>query len=232
MSQGNTFRVGLTRDFLRPDGTLGLGDIGLEMLDEAPGVAWEFLAEGGRELRADQVGDYDALILLSARVTAATLAGADRLALIARFGVGYDSVDVDACTERGVLLTITPDGVRRPVAVAVIAYLLALSHKMFAKDRLTREGRWAEKLDHMGMGLTGRALGLIGLGNIGLETLTLANTTLPPTPPTSNSTSSPNSTGIAGYGFTAAAVCVQLLGSSAYSSRTFFSIENNVCARS
>jgi D-3-phosphoglycerate dehydrogenase len=52
--------------------------------------------------------------------------------------------------------------------------MLALSHKLPIKDRLTREGRWNEKLDHMGVGLTGRALGLIGLGNIGREILRLA----------------------------------------------------------
>src|SRR5262249_44143531 len=112
------FRVGVTRDFLRPDGTLAFGDIGLPLLDEAPGVSWEFLAEAARELRPEQVRAYDALLVLGPRVTAATLEEADRLALVARFGVGYDSIDVDACTRAGVLLTITPDGVRRPVAMA------------------------------------------------------------------------------------------------------------------
>ena len=161
------FRVGVTRDFLKPDGTIGFGDIGLGLLDAAPGVDWEFLAEDTRELRGDQVAAYDALLVLTPRVSAATLAGADRLAIVARFGVGYDNVDVPACTAAGVLLSITPDGVRRPVAASVMAFLLALSHKLLIKDRLTRAGRWAERLDHMGMGLTGRTLGVVGLGNIG-----------------------------------------------------------------
>ena len=107
-------------------------------------------------------------------MTAATLEGVDRLAIVARFGVGYDTVDVAACSRNGVLLTITPDGVRRPVATAAMAFLLALSHKLLIKDRLTRQGRWSEKLDHMGMGLTGRTLGVIGLGNIGRELCGLA----------------------------------------------------------
>ena len=171
---GEIFRVGLTRDFLRTDGTLGYGDIGLGTLDGLPGVTWEFLPEDARELRAEQVRGYDALLVLAPRVGAATLAGADRLTLVARFGVGYDNVDLDACTERGVLVTITPDGVRRPMAVAAITFLLALSHKLLVKDRLTRAGRWGEKLDHMGRGLTGRTLGLVGLGNIGREVVTLA----------------------------------------------------------
>jgi D-3-phosphoglycerate dehydrogenase len=169
-----TFRVGVTRDFLRPDGTLGFGDIGLGLLKEARGVSHEFLAENTPELRADQVKDFDALLVLAPRVTAATLQNADRLTVVARFGVGYDNVDVEACTRSGVLLTITPDGVRRPVAVAALTFVLALSHKLLIKDRLTRAGRWTEKLDHMGTGVTGRTLGVIGLGNIGREVFALA----------------------------------------------------------
>jgi phosphoglycerate dehydrogenase-like enzyme len=168
------FRVGVTRDFLKPDGTLAHGDIGLGLLDEARGVEWGFLAEDTPELPAAHLRGYDALLVLAPRVSAASLEGADRLALLARFGVGYDSVDVPACTARDVLLTITPDGVRRPVAAAVMALLLALTHKLLVKDRLTRAGRWAEKLDHMGQGVTGRTLGIIGLGNIGRDIVTLA----------------------------------------------------------
>ncbi len=172
MSQ--TFRVGITRDVLKPDGTLGFGDIGLSLLEQAEGVEWEFLAENTPTLRGDQVQDYDALLVLAPAVTAETLEGGDRLAILARFGVGYDSVDVAACSKNGVLLTITPDGVRRPVAVSIITFILALSHKLFIKDHLTRNGRWGEKLDHMGMGVTGRTLGLVGLGNIGREVFKLA----------------------------------------------------------
>ena len=172
MSQ--TFRVGLTRDILGPDGTIGFGDIGLSLLDEAAGVEWDILAENTSPLRRDQVQDYDALLVLGPSITTETLEGVDRLTILARFGVGYDAVDVDACTENGVLLTITPDGVRRPVAAAVITFILALSHKLLIKDSLTRDGRWSEKLDYMGIGVTGRTLGLIGLGNIGREVFKLA----------------------------------------------------------
>jgi len=169
-----TFRVGVTRDFLKPDGSPGFGDIGLDLLDGDPRVEWEYFAENCDEVPADVADRYDALLVLTPKITAATLDGCRRLVLISRFGVGYDNIDVPACTRNGVLLTITPDGVRRPVAVSAIAFLMALSHRMFAKDRLIREGRWADKLDYMGMGLTGRTLGVIGLGNIGREMFTLA----------------------------------------------------------
>jgi D-3-phosphoglycerate dehydrogenase len=168
------FRVGLTRDFLKADGSLGFGDIGLSLLDDDPQIEWEFLPDYVSEIPHGIADRYDALLVLAPQVTSATVGGCNRLSVVARFGVGYDNVDVAACTDSNVLLTITPDGVRRPVAVSAIAFLLALSHKLLLKDRLTRAGRWAEKLDHMGMGLTGRTLGLIGLGNIGREIFTMA----------------------------------------------------------
>jgi D-3-phosphoglycerate dehydrogenase len=56
-----------------------------------------------------------------------------------------------------------------PVASAALAFLLALAHKLPLKDRLTREGRWSEKAEHMGIGLRGRTLGLVGFGSIGGE---------------------------------------------------------------
>jgi D-3-phosphoglycerate dehydrogenase len=168
------FRVGVTRDFLRPDGTLAFGDIGLDLFDTAGDIAWEFLPEDLPELNPDQVRGFDGLLVLAPRITTRTLEGADRLTVLARFGGGYDSVDVAACTRHGVLVTITPDGVRRPVATAILTLLLALSHRLLQKDRLTRAGRWAERLDYMGTGLTGRTLGLLGLGNVGREVVGLA----------------------------------------------------------
>lgn len=174
MTVTSPFRIGVTRDFLNAQGDLVFGDIGLTLLESQPGVTVEFLPDYGIELPATVGRDFDALLVLAPRVTASTLATCDRLAIIARFGVGYDNVDVDACTASDVLLTITPDGVRRPVAVSALAMLMALSHRLIDKDRLTRQGRWNEKLDYMGVGLTGRTLGLVGFGNIGQEIARIA----------------------------------------------------------
>jgi D-3-phosphoglycerate dehydrogenase len=168
------FRVGITRDFLKPDGSLGFGDIGLDLLAGAPHGAFEFLPECLSDIPHELADHYDALLVLAPHITAATVEGCQRLALVARFGVGFDNVDVAACTRNDVLLTITPSGVRRPVAVAALALLLALAHRLLAKDRLTRTGGWQQKLDYMGIGLTGRTLGLIGLGNIGREIARIA----------------------------------------------------------
>ena len=169
----SVFRVGVTRDFLKPDGTSDLEPIAGPMFDEA-GLDWEYIAEDTPELTAQQVQDYNALLVLGTGITAETLTGADKLAIIARFGVGYDKVDVPACTENGVLLTIAPDGVRRPVATSILTFVLSLSHQLLIKDKLTRTGRWEDKNDYMGMGLVGRTLGLVGMGNIGKEVFKLA----------------------------------------------------------
>ncbi len=169
-----TFRVGITRDLLAEDGSAGLGDIGLGLLDQAPDIEWEFFADKTRALSANQVRRYDALAVLGPRVSAATVEDTERLAVIARYGVGYDTIDIEACTRNGIAVTITPDGVRRPMATAILTLVLALSGRLLQKDRLTRSGGWAEKLDYMGVGLTGRVLGSLGLGNIGREVFRLA----------------------------------------------------------
>jgi D-3-phosphoglycerate dehydrogenase len=163
------FRVGLTRD-LRPElGHAGWGDTGTSILDEAPGITWDFLPEKTRDLTANLLAGLDGVAVLGGRVTAETLAPLDRLTIIARYGVGYDTIDVEACTRSGVALTITPDGIRRPMSTAILTFLLALSGRLLQKDHLTRTGGWARKIDYMGTGLTGRTLGLIGVGNIGRD---------------------------------------------------------------
>jgi phosphoglycerate dehydrogenase-like enzyme len=119
----------------------------------------------------------DALILLFPRFARESIPDNRRFGLIAKVGVGYDNVDVPACTEAGIALVIAPDGVRRPVAVATITLLLALSGRLFVKDRLARLGTrgFDQRLDHNGIGLVGRVLGSVGVGNIGAEVFRLAS---------------------------------------------------------
>jgi len=173
MSSNEGFRAGFTSDFFRPDGSSAFGDIAMDVLDAA-GIPHERMTGTGRDLTPEDVAPYDGIAVLAKHVTAETLEGAPRLAIVARYGVGYDSVDVPACTRHGVLLTITPEGVRRPMATVNLTYLLALSHRLLEADRFTRGGGWARKSDLMGTGLTGRTLGVIGLGNIAREFLALA----------------------------------------------------------
>jgi phosphoglycerate dehydrogenase-like enzyme len=167
------FRIGITRDALREDGKTIFDPAALKVLDD-PQIEWEFIPENVKELTAAHAAQYDGLCVLVPKVTAATVSGPNRrLKVVARFGVGYDNVDVPACTANGVILAITPDGVRRPVATSILTFILALSHKLFLKDRLTRTGRWNETKFHMGDGLVGKTVGSIGMGNIGSEVFRL-----------------------------------------------------------
>ena len=167
------FKVGITRDTQRADGTSIFDPAALEIFTQA-GLDAEFLADDVKKVTAAQAAQYDALCVFNPKVTAATLAGPDRrVKIIARMGVGYDSVDVAACTANGVILTNTPDGVRRPVATTILLLILALSHKLMTKDAITRAGRWTETTTHMGVGLSGKTVGSLGVGNIGGEAFRL-----------------------------------------------------------
>ena len=166
------FKVGVTSDLLDSRGEPAFGREPLKALDA---VEWEWLPKGLREITAEHTATYDALYVNTPRVTAAAVARPDlRLKLVSRHGVGYDSVDVAAMTAAGVLVANTPDAVPRPVATIALLFILALSHRLMAKDRITRAGNWPERLEHMGTGLTGRSLGVIGAGGIGKELLRLA----------------------------------------------------------
>ena len=165
-----TFHVALSGDFRKPDGSPTYPDFDLAPLIRAPGVTVSFL-DAANPLRGEQLEDADALILLAHRFDAGSVPKSGRLAVVARFGVGYDTVDVEACTRAGIALVITPDGVRRPVAVSIVTLMLALTGKMMVKDRLARDAAagFAKRSDHMGFGLVGRTLGSLGIGNIGAE---------------------------------------------------------------
>lgn len=171
----HTFRVALSGDFRKSDGSPTFADFDLAPLRAAPGVEMAYL-DGQSPLEAAQLEDFDALILLAHRFGASSVPRSGRLSVIARFGVGYDSVDVSACTAGDIALVITPDGVRRPVAVSIMTLILALTSKLMVKDRLARLGPagFAARGDHMGVGLVGKTLGSIGVGNIGAELFRLA----------------------------------------------------------
>ncbi len=171
------FRVGLTRDILDARGQPAFGPAALAILDQATNLAWEYLPKVVPEIDAEIASRYDAIYVNAARVPAAAVARSDcRLRVVARHGVGYDSVDVAAMTRAGVLVTNTPSAMPRPVATIALSFVLALAGKLFLKDRLIRTGRWHERMDNMGIGLTGRTLGVIGAGRIGKELLRMART--------------------------------------------------------
>jgi phosphoglycerate dehydrogenase-like enzyme len=165
------YRVALSADFRKPDGSPALADFNLAPLHADRRVEIGYVKAVDDIIPASELENYDALILFAYQLRRASLHANRRLGVVARFGVGYDSVDVEALADEGVATTITPGGVARPVAVAILALILALANKVMAKDRLARRGveGFADPDQPIGMGLTGRRLGTIGLGNIGAE---------------------------------------------------------------
>src|SRR5882762_7638210 len=99
--KGGPFRVALSGDFKKPDGSPTFPDFDLQPLISAKNVEMAYL-ENANPIRADQIADFDALILLTPRFGKESIHPNGRLAAVARFGVGYDNVDVPACTEAGI----------------------------------------------------------------------------------------------------------------------------------
>jgi glyoxylate reductase len=118
------------------------------------------------------------LVTIPADVVGAGLfdAAGPNLRIVANFGVGYDSVDVEEATRRGIVVSNTPDVLTEATAELTIALLLALLRRVAEGDRLVRRHEeWALAPTFMlGEGLAGKTLGIVGLGRIGREVARLA----------------------------------------------------------
>jgi len=131
-------------------------------------AGWKVVASTPQEYQA-HLAAADALIVRSAvQVTAEVLALAPRLRVVGRAGIGTDNVDLAAATERGVLVMNTPGGNSVSVAEHTLALMLAMARSIPQASASTRSGRW-EKKKFLGTELRGKTLGVVGLGNIGLE---------------------------------------------------------------
>ncbi len=113
------------------------------------------------------IKDYDGLAIRSnTKVTAAVLAAAPRLKVVGRAGIGVDNVDVEAATQRGVVVMNTPFGNAITTAEHAISMMMALARDIPTASASTHAGKW-EKNKFMGVELYGKTLGVIGCGNIG-----------------------------------------------------------------
>ncbi|MGB3374855.1 MAG: NAD(P)-dependent oxidoreductase, partial [Microbacterium sp.] len=100
---------------------------------------------------------------------------APRLSLIARFGAGYDGIDLEGLARAGVAVTNTPTAVRGPMARATLTMILALAHRMLENHHSAASGGWAQGRGRFrGVGVAGRRLGIIGFGGIGASLADMA----------------------------------------------------------
>jgi len=167
------FRVGITPDFY----TEAKGKFEAILEEQLGGAGVESAPmppQPGKVATPDALNQFDAIFWLALKMPPESLVGVDRLAAVARWGVGYDMIDTDALTEAGIVLCITPNAVRRPVAEAILALIFALLKNLHEHDRLTRAGKWRGDLTRLGRNIPGHTLGSVGCGNIARELFRLA----------------------------------------------------------
>lgn len=124
----------------------------------------------GRPLKAAEVrrllNDVDGYIAGVDEIDSSALEAADRLRIIARYGVGIDRLDVAAATAKGIVVTNTPGANSAAVAELTIAFILSLARHIIRANKAVRHGEWPV-LD--GIGIRGKTIGLIGFGSVGRE---------------------------------------------------------------
>ncbi len=127
-----------------------------------------------REELIEKIGDFDAVVVRSrTKITKDVIDAASKLKIIARAGVGVDNIDVNAATEKGIMVINAPESTSISVAEHTMGLILALARKISIADKSTKEGRW-EKNKFMGIELNGKILGIIGMGRIGSQVATRA----------------------------------------------------------
>jgi glyoxylate reductase len=135
-----------------------------------PGPAWDELEDVEYSETLDgHRPDVEALAVVGERVDAAVLDHFPNLRLVANYGVGYDDIDVDACTVRGVVVTNTPGVLDAATADLTMALILASRRRVVEGDTFVREGRWGTEWVAgvlMGQEVSGSTLGIVGLGRI------------------------------------------------------------------
>jgi phosphoglycerate dehydrogenase-like enzyme len=160
------FRVGLSSDLDNGSGGFSWGNIAIETLSP---LTWEFLKPTGKNFTPESVAGFHAIAFAGPGVDESSFGKPEESPLvISRFGVGYDNIDLAACTRAGVALTITPDGSKKPVATAALTLVLSTMHKLHEKMNTAASHQWDKRMN-LGQGLNGKTVATIGLGNIGSE---------------------------------------------------------------
>ena len=125
-----------------------------------------------RDALLDQVGDKQGLLcMISDRIDAELMDRAPNLTMIANYGVGYDHIDIPAATARGIMISNTPGVLTDTTADLAFALILAVARRVVEGDATTRSGQFRQwtPFHFLGTDVTGKTLGIIGLGQIGAE---------------------------------------------------------------
>jgi len=147
----------------------GIDPAGIELIQRTNSLDPIVHEKIAREKLLDIIADVDGIIVRSGTaVDRELIQKAKRLRVIGRAGVGVDNVDLDAATERGVLVMNSPGGSTTTTAEHTIAMLFALARNIPQAYKTLKNRQW-EKTRFKGVELAGKTLGVIGLGRIGSE---------------------------------------------------------------
>lgn len=112
------------------------------------------------------LGDVDAILARTGSISRAVIEAAPKLKIVSRHGVGVDNVDIDACTDHGVVVTITGDANSGSVSEHAFGLMLAAAREIPTATAQVKGGVW-DRARFVGRELAGKTLGLVGLGRIG-----------------------------------------------------------------
>jgi D-3-phosphoglycerate dehydrogenase len=144
-------------------------EAGLALLREAEGFSFQHIEEISEASYLSFLAGADALVLRTQPLTAAGVAGAARLQVVSRHGVGYDAVDVAALTARGIPLCIAGDVNAVAVAEHAMMLVLACAKRLIRADRAVRGGDWLWRNGLQQSELAGKRLLIVGYGRIGRQ---------------------------------------------------------------
>jgi len=147
--------------------TESIDNHGLEILKKGAEVL--YLPQLPERTLAGEIGEAHAVAVRVAKIDRDLLAQAKNLLIIAKHGVGYDNIDVEAATQRRILVVNTPEANAESVAEHNLGLMLSLAKKIGTSDRALRQDRLGRREDYIGVELKDKKLGIIGLGRIGSE---------------------------------------------------------------
>ncbi len=141
---------------------------GIEILKREAEVV--YLPQLSERNLLDEIREAHAVAVRMAKVDRDLLAQSKNLLVIAKHGVGYDNIDVEAATQKRIPVVNTPEANAESVAEHNLGLMLSLSKKICTSDRALRQGSFEGQKNYIGTELKDKKLGVIGLGRIGSET--------------------------------------------------------------
>jgi len=151
--------------------TRHIPDVGLSaILAQTDAEVWPGELPPPYELIREKVAQCDGLVsLLTDRIDAGLLDAARRLKVVSNYAVGYNNIDVPACTARGISVGNTPGVLTEATADLAFCLLIGAARRLVDSHEYGRAGRWKtwEALGHIGQDLVGKTLGVVGMGRIG-----------------------------------------------------------------